>query len=206
MSRRQSLADRLNGLANNMEDDFTLEMLEEVFVVAKEGEGFRYTAPTTQKRQDLHLRELLRFARATQMLGDEFSDEDVKQSLFSASAEDVIRMMKGYFVIAMKFCTPRSTKDRYLFSSDTFDQRFNPRLKLILRFSRPRYQTLIQRRFSMLFWLKREMQDRAPTRAKFINATNSILQYAGRKYGVNKVVADKVYLGRRELEQLLEGK
>ncbi|KAL2070064.1 hypothetical protein VTL71DRAFT_14744 [Oculimacula yallundae] len=181
MSRRQSLADRLNGLASNMEDEFTLEVIKEIFDVAQDGEGFRYTAPTTTGRQNLHLKELLRFYRTTALFGSEFSDEDVKKSLFSKTADDVLRIMKGYFVIAMKFCVPRSITD-----------------------SRPRYQTLIQRRFSMLFWMRREMQDRAPSRARFLNTTNSVLQYAGRKYGVNRNVAEKAYLGRRELEQLLE--
>ncbi|KAG4430412.1 hypothetical protein IFR05_014102 [Cadophora sp. M221] len=88
MSRRQSLADRLNGIANNFEDEFTLETLKEVFEMAREGEGFRYTAPTTQNRQDLHLKELLRFTRATQMLGEEFSADDVKTSLFSGEADE----------------------------------------------------------------------------------------------------------------------
>jgi hypothetical protein len=48
------------------------------------------------------------------------------------------------------------------------------------------------------------MGDRAPSRASLINQTNSTLQFAGRKYGVNRVAKGKVFLSRIELEILLE--
>jgi hypothetical protein len=82
----------------------------------------------------------------------------------------------------MRFCKPRSAADL-----------------------RPRYSTFLQRPFSIIFWVKREMDDRAPPGWRIINRTNRTLQFAGRKCGVNRQLpTNKKYLGRQELYLLLE--
>lgn len=69
---------------------------------------------------------------------------------------------------------------------------------------RPRYQSLLQCRESMLFWIQREMNDRAPPRWIIINASNETLQRIGRQLGLNRNRRIKTYFGRLELAQLLD--
>jgi len=95
---RRSLADRLNGLADNPDDEFALETFEEIFDVVEDGTGFRWTAPTTQQRQDLHLREFVRFFKASKGIPKDTPDDEVKARLFSLEKADFLRLIKGYIM------------------------------------------------------------------------------------------------------------
>jgi hypothetical protein len=48
------------------------------------------------------------------------------------------------------------------------------------------------------------MGDQASGGNQLMNQTNSVLQFAGRKYGVNQAPKHKAYLARHTLAQLLE--
>ena len=48
------------------------------------------------------------------------------------------------------------------------------------------------------------MGDQASGRNQLMNRTNSVLQFAGRKYGVNQASKHKAYLARHKLAQLFE--
>ncbi|KAK5073915.1 hypothetical protein LTR64_006945 [Lithohypha guttulata] len=148
---------------------------------------FRSGSASLQQRQDLHLRLFLKSMKAYSARYDEnykdlTDDQIMDQEIRSASEETVLRNVRIYLRDACFFTRGRAMQD-----------------------NRPRYQTLIQHRNSMLFWVRWEMpSDRVPTEWEFLNVANQTLQNVARRWGVNKTRKVKTYMGHHELKQLID--
>jgi hypothetical protein len=70
-----------------------MEAMAEVFEAAVAGSEFRYTAPTNQKRQDLHLRELLRFYRVMKALPQETDGSEVTRMVFEKGGDEFFKII-----------------------------------------------------------------------------------------------------------------
>ncbi|KAK5091105.1 hypothetical protein LTR05_001285 [Lithohypha guttulata] len=143
---------------------------------------FRSGSASLQQRQDLHLRLFLKSMKAYSARYDEnykdlTDDQIMDQEIRSASKETVLRNVRICLRDACFFTRGRAMQD-----------------------NRPRYQTLIQHRNSMLFWVRREI----PSDREFLNVANQTLQNVARRWGINKTRKVKTYMGHHELKQLID--
>ncbi|KIV91937.1 hypothetical protein PV10_06424 [Exophiala mesophila] len=180
-----SLSDLLNRLDNDPNDEFALRDFEEIFGDVEADEGFRSSSASLQSRQDRHLKRFVKVMRIKNFrdtLYGALSDDDViAREVTDATKEDVIKNLRLYLRAEVRLMKPRGTVDQ-----------------------RPRYQSLLQCRESMLFWILRQMGERAPYRWQLINASNETLQRIGRELGLNRQRSVKSYFGRLELAQLID--
>jgi hypothetical protein len=81
----------LLGRADDPSDEFALDILDADLQIAQDGINFRWSAPTTQARQDLHIKELLNFYRVCKTISEDSPHDFVKQMLFSQDFREVMR-------------------------------------------------------------------------------------------------------------------
>lgn len=184
--KRLTLAEQLDGL-HQLPETQQWEVIQRIEKESEDYRGFRYHAPSTQKRQDHHRTMYTNFMlfKARKQL-DDFSESELEEFLFSRDHQQLFRDLRQFLIYVYQVTHPRSK----------------------LTGQRISYRVLGHYRDSLLFWAKRSffLNNTEPPKAGILyyqctEAMRAVMNaYPDPKFKT----LQKSYLGLAELRELFD--